>query len=116
MKLRKATEDEILDAQSEVAEFMLLVGDSYSSMRTQVQCAIFEHVLFTKGLTTRPTLIQKTAKAEVGDYIQDGYEYCRIIDITENDGDNLYHLDSGSILSDGDFNEEDVRLESEIFG
>ena len=54
-------------------------------------------------------------KACIGDYIPEDDTYCRIVDITENDSENLYHLDSGSIIGDRDFDEADIRLESEIF-
>lgn len=57
----------------------------------------------------------KTPKARIGDYLPEDGTYCRIIDITENDAECLYHLDSGSIVGDQDFTEEDIRLESEIF-
>lgn len=53
----------------------------------------------------------KNPKACVGDYLSEDGVYCQIIDITENDGDNLYHLDSGSIIGDDDIDAIDyIRL------
>ena len=58
-------------------------------------------------------------KAQIGDYLpnNDSCTYSRIINITEDGfGDNLYHLDNGLQLSTWDFDINEIRLESEIFG
>lgn len=56
----------------------------------------------------------KNPKANIGDYILEDGVYSQIIDITEHDGENFYHLVSGLMFGDDDFSEDDIRLESEV--
>lgn len=56
----------------------------------------------------------KTPKAQIGDYLKDYGTFQQIIDISENDGDIQYHLDSGLVIGDSDFDESDIMLESEV--
>lgn len=53
-------------------------------------------------------------KAWAGDYLLIDGTIRRVLNVTDDNGFNTYHLDNGGVCGDSDFTLNDVRLESEV--